>query len=337
MKRVGFLIEKIADKDNLLLAYYKAKRGKQYKKEVISFGDSLDYNLNKMQREIIDGNVSVGKYHSFVITDPKKRNIYAASFDERVLHHAIMNVCHEYFERTMIYDTYATRIDKGVYKALDKAKAASRKYKYVAKLDFRKYFDTISHHILKEKLLRIFKDKKLLDILSQVIDTYSVKEGKGIPIGNLTSQYFANYYLSSLDHYVKEELKVPIYIRYMDDILLFENDREILKNCVDLVMKYSTGKLELSLKTPVIKFTKDTVSFLGYKIGGDIVLLNSRSRNRFCKKIFIYDNYLSGCKWNEKEYQQHILPLMAFVRYAYSKQMRRRILERIESKKALTA
>ena len=139
MKRVGFLIEKIADKDNLLLAYYKAKRGKQYKKEVISFGNNLDYNINKLQREIIDGNVSVGKYHSFVITDPKKRNIYAASFDERVLHHAIMNVCHQYFERNFIYDTYATRIDKGVYNALNKAIVASKKYKYVAKLDFKKY------------------------------------------------------------------------------------------------------------------------------------------------------------------------------------------------------
>ena len=337
MKRVGFLIEKIADKDNLLLAYYKAKRGKQYKKEVISFGNNLDNNINIIQREIIDGNVSVGKYHSFVITDPKKRNIYAASFDERVLHHAIMNVCHEYFERTMIYDTYATRINKGVYKALDKAKAASKKYKYVAKLDFRKYFDTISHHILKEKLLKLFKDKKLLYILSQIIDTYSVEEGKGIPIGNLTSQYFANYYLSSLDHYVKEELKVPVYIRYMDDMLLFEDDRKKLKDCVNMIERYSVEKLKLSLKTPVVKQTKDTVSFLGYKIGCDIVLLNSRSRNRFGKKMLKYDDYLSDGKWNEKQYQQHILPLLAFVRYAYSKQMRRRILKRIESKKALTA
>ncbi len=337
MKRVGFLIEKIADKDNLLLAYYKAKRGKQYKKEVISFGNNLDYNINKLQREIIDGNVSVGKYHSFVITDPKKRNIYAASFDERVLHHAIMNVCHQYFERNFIYDTYATRIDKGVYNALNKAIVASKKYKYVAKLDFKKYFDTISHHILKEKLLRIFKDKKLLDILSQIIDTYSVKEEKGIPIGNLTSQYFANYYLSSLDHYIKEELKVPVYIRYMDDMLLFENDKDKLKRSVNLIKEYSVEKLKLTLKIPVIKHTEDTISFLGYKIGQNIVLLNSRSRNRFRKKILKYDKFLLNDIWDEKEYQLHILPLISFVNYAYTKQMRRRMLKRIESKKALTA
>ena len=265
MKRVGFLIEKIADKDNLLLAYYKAKIGKYYKKEVVRFGDNLDYNINKLQEEIMTGNVSVGKYHQFTITDPKKRNVYAAAFDERVLHHAIINVCHEYFERNLIYDTYATRPNKGVYKALDKAKAASKRYKYVAKLDFRKYFDTISHEVLKEKLGRIYKDRNLLNIFSQIIDTYSVEEGKGIPIGNLTSQYFANYYLSSLDHYIKEYLGVPVYVRYMDDMLLFENDKDKLKESVKAVAKYSTEKLKLNLKTPILKQTEDTISFLGYK------------------------------------------------------------------------
>lgn len=335
MKRAGFLIEKIAERDNLLLAFYKAKRGKQYKKEVISFGNDLEPNINKLQGEIINANVSVGKYHTFTITDPKKRNIYAASFDERVLHHAIMNVCHQFFERNLIYDTYATRIDKGVYKALDKAIFASKKYKYVAKLDFKKYFDTISHSVLKEKLSRMFKDKKLLDVFSQIIDTYSVSEGRGIPIGNLTSQYFANYYLSSLDHYVKEELKMPIYIRYMDDILMFENDKEKIKRSVNLIKKYSIEKLKLSLKTPVIKYTEDTVSFLGYKIGRNIVLLNSRSRNRFCKKLLKYEKFLLNDKWDEKEYQFHIMPLISFVNYAYTKKMRIRTLERIKSEERL--
>ncbi len=335
MKRVGFLIEKIAERDNLLLAFYKAKRGKQYKKEVILFGNDLESNINKLQNEIINANVSVGKYHSFTITDPKKRNIYAASFDERVLHHAIMNVCHQYFERNFIYDTYATRIDKGVYKALDKAIVASKKYKYVAKLDFKKYFDTIEHGILKEKLSKIFKDVKLLKIFSQIIDTYYVKEGEGIPIGNLTSQYFANYYLSSLDHYVKEELKIPIYIRYMDDMLLFENDKCKLKRSVNLIKKYSVEKLKLSLKTPIIKNTEDMVSFLGYKIGRNIVLLNSRSRNRFRKKMLKYDKFLLNDIWNEKEYQLHILPLVSFVNYAYTKKMRRRTIVRMKSEERL--
>ena len=214
---------------------------------------------------------------------------------------------------------------------MGKAIWASKKYKYVAKLDFRKYFDTIDHNVLKEKLLRIFKDKCLLDIFSQIIDTYSVNEDKGIPIGNLTSQYFANYYLSSLDHYVKEELQMPIYIRYMDDILIFDNDKEKLKRSVCLINKYSAKRLKLTLKTPIIKQTREMISFLGYKIGCNIVLLNSRSRNRFCKKMLRYDKLLLNDIWSEKEYQLHILPLMSFVNYAYTKKMRRRILERIKS------
>ncbi len=330
MKRVGFLTEKIADKENLYLAYYKAKRGKQYKKEVIRFGNNVDYNINKLHNEILTGNVSVGKYRQFTITDPKKRNVYAAAFDERVLHHAIMNVCHEYFEKTMICDTYATRLDKGIYKALDKARLAAKRYRYVAKLDFRKYFDSISHDILKYKLKRIFKDKKLLDILFQILDTYSVEEGQGIPIGNLTSQYFANYYLSSLDHYIKETLKIPVFVRYMDDMLLFDDDIERLKMCVNLVENYSCEKLHLTLKRPVIKQTEDTIPFLGYKIGKNVILLNSRSRNRFSKKLFRYEKLLSDGIWSEKEYQSHILPLLAFVQYAYTKKMRRRILSRIK-------
>ena len=190
---------------------------------------------------------------------------------------------------------------------------------------------------MKEKLVRIFKDKKLLDVFSQIIDTYSVSEGRGIPIGNLTSQYFANYYLSSLDHYVKEELQMPVYVRYMDDILIFDNDKEKLKRCVCLVTEYSAKQLELTLKTPIIKQTVEMVSFLGYKIGGNIVLLNSRSRNRFCKKLLKYDKLLLNGIWSEKEYQSHILPLISFVNYAYTKKMRKRILKDKIVGKALTA
>ena len=335
MKRVGYLTERIADTDNLLLAFHKAKRGKQYKKEVIEFTENLDYNITKLQNEIMTGNVSVGKYHQFTIIDPKKRNVYAAAFDERVLHHAIINVCHEYFERNFICDTYATRIDKGVYKALDKARKAANRYKYVAKLDFRKYFDTISHDVLKEKLERIYKDQNLLKIFSQIIDTYSVGDGKGIPIGNLTSQYFANYYLSSLDHYIKEELRIPVYVRYMDDMLMFDDDRVRLKECVKAVNSYSVEKLRLKLKAPIIKSVEDTVSFLGYKIGKNIVLLNSRSRNRFCRKMLRCERLLSKGIWSEKEYQSHVLPLMAFVKYAYTKRMRKRIIERMKIEEGL--
>ena len=234
MKRAGYLIPEIAAYENLYLAFYKAAKTKRTLSEVVDFEATLDVNLRQLQKQILSANLEVGNYHYFKIYDPKERIICAAAFPERVLHHAIMNICHPYFERQLIYSTYATRIGKGTYAALDKAKVYVKKYDFYAKLDVRKYFDNISHQVLIELLNRILKDKTLLKIFENILSSYSTVEGCGIPIGNLTSQYFANYYLSPADHFAKEILKIPGYVRYMDDILLFENDKTLLKEKLNL-------------------------------------------------------------------------------------------------------
>ena len=213
MKRVGHLTEQIASIDNLYLAFIKACRGKQCKKEVKAFRRNFDSNISQIQHEIMSGCVDVGHYHYFTIHDPKERLICAAPFKERVLHHALMNICHKYFDRSLIDETFATRPGKGQYKAIDMAVDAFKQYEYVAKIDMRKYFDSISHQILKQQLRNKFKDARLLEVFFQIIDSYHTTDGNGLPIGNLTSQYFANMYLSGLDHYAKEHLHIPIYIR----------------------------------------------------------------------------------------------------------------------------
>lgn len=327
MKRAGFLIEKIAETDNILYAFYKARRGKQLKKEVIAFSNSLDNNIQKLRSSILSGYVDVGNYTYFNINDPKPRKICAAAFHERVLHHSIMNVCHQYFERNLIETTYATRPEKGIYQAIDRAKLASKKYPYVAKFDFRKYFDSIDHSLLKNKLERLFKDKKLLKVFNQIIDSYSTKEDKGLPIGNLTSQYFANHYLSSLDHYVKEDLHVKEYVRYMDDFLVFAKSDEEIDNCIDKIIIYSRNELNLTLK-PVIKIkVLDGIPFLGYKIFPNKILLNSRSKKRLRSKIIKYQSYLENNIWEENKYMEHLIPLMAFANKAYSKRLRCDIIQ----------
>lgn len=326
MKRTGYLIDKISDMENLYLAYYKASKGKNTNETVMSYSKKLLSNLMILQQQICSGNVSVGKYHYFTIFDPKQRQICAASFDERVLHHALMNICHPYFESQLIFDTYATRPNKGIYAALEKGKKASACYSFVGKLDYRKYFDSISHDILKIKLRKLFKDNLLLSIFDQIIDSYSTTENYGIPIGNLTSQYFANYYLSGLDHFVKETIKVPVYLRYMDDMLLFEQDKNLLQKNIQIIDKLSTDHLKLTLKSPIINKTCRGVSFLGYILKPDLLLLNGRSKRRFKSKLHKYDELLNANKWNESEYQNHIIPLLAFVKYAYTKNYRRKIL-----------
>lgn len=335
MKRVGFLIEKIAEMNNLMLAFYKATKGKAMSEDVEKYRNNLSQNLQKLQSQIFSGEVCVGKYHYFKIHDPKERLICAAAFDERVLHHAIMNICHPYFERNLICDTYATRIGKGVYKALKRAKIGMEKYQYVAKLDVKKYFDSIDHDVLVQKLARLFKDKRLLFLFEKIIRSYESvvangterkRQGKGVPIGNLTSQYFANQYLSATDHFIKEQLGVSQYIRYMDDMLLFGNDKTLLKQQL-LEIDGHLQQIGLHLKPIVLNKTSIGVSFLGYKLYPYKILLNRRSKLRFKKKLCQYGRYLYEDLWNEHEYQNHIIPLLSFTQHAYTKRLRKEILE----------
>jgi len=155
------MLEQIASLDNLYLAWTKAKQGKIRRSDVLFFEANLDNNIKNLRSEIINHTLAVGNYHYFQIFEPKIRLICAASFPERVLHHALMNVCHDKFERHLIYDTYATRKYKGIYAALNRAKKFSKQYQFVAKLDVRKYFDSINHDILKQHLIKLFRNNRL--------------------------------------------------------------------------------------------------------------------------------------------------------------------------------
>lgn len=375
MKRAGYLTERIADTDNLLLAYYKASLGKQMKGETLRFASRLDEHVAALRAGILSGRVDVGHYRYFRIYDPKSRLICAASFPERVLHHAIMNVCHPYFERQLIETTCATRPGKGIYQAMDYARPALRRYPFVAKFDFRKYYDSIDHGILKERLRRLFKDTRLLNIFDRIIDSYVITDGnlaesggaagdsrtrgaeavsgaeaaawtgtqsgateetgapaeaatgaRGIPIGNLTSQYFANYYLSGMDHYIKEVLGVKAYIRYMDDFLIFAASAEELGEQAARVRDYAAEKLALTLKPVITGRSERGVSFLGYVLYPHKVLLNRRSKQRLGQKLSQYDRLRETAVWSEKEYMEHITPLLAFAGHGYTKSLRRSMM-----------
>ena len=326
MKRVGKLIEQIADIDNLYVAFIKACRGKQRKTEVLRFRSCFDHNIATLRQEILSGNVDVGHYHFFTIHDPKERLICAAPFRERVLHHAIMNVCHQYFDKRLIDSTYATRPGKGIYAALDYAIKAASRYEYLVKLDFRKYYDSIQHDVMKYKLAKMFKDPVLLNIFYRIIDSYHADTKVGLPIGNLTSQYFANTYLSDLDHKVKEQYRVPIYIRYMDDMLLAENDKGKLMSVVHSLEAYSYEKLSLTLKPPICHKSINGIPFLGYRILPYRYLLSGRSKRRFRSKLLDYDSKLKRGDWSEADYKEHILPLLSFVNHAESYSFRQSCL-----------
>jgi RNA-directed DNA polymerase len=325
MKRKGYLIEPIAEMENLQLAYYKAQKGKTEKVSVYTFGKKLRENLHLLQYQILSGEIEAGGYHYFTVYDPKKRQICAAPFAQRVLHHALMNVCHPFFEKVQTADSYASRVGKGTYAALDQAKEHNRRYAWFLKLDVRKYFDSIHHGVLRKQLHRMFKDVQLLHIFEQILGSYCAGPSRGVPIGNLTSQYFANHYLSAADHFAKEILHLPAYVRYMDDMVLWHNDKEVLLEAGRRFKDFVETRLKLELKQFCLNKNTAGLPFLGYLLYPDRTRLAQKSRKRFIQKSREYGRLLQEGKWSQKEYQRHIEPLTAFTLHADAKAFRQKV------------
>jgi retron-type reverse transcriptase len=323
MRRAGYLTEQIADLDNLRLAFWKAKKKKSGKEDVRVFGADLDRNLLSLSAEILSGAVSVGEYSYFKVYDPKERLICAASFRERVLHHAVMNVCDPIFERFQIYDSYATRRGKGQFAALERVRGWVGSGLWFCKLDARKYFDSISHEILYKQLSDIFKDRRLLGVFKQIIGSYSASPGRGVPIGNLTSQYFANFYLAHLDHFAKERLKVKKYARYMDDVVMLHTSKEALLDYAENVRYYCGRELGLELKPVCLNRVEKGIPFLGFVLFPCGVRLNKSGKARFLTKHKCYVWKLRSGRWSQKEYARHAEPLFAFTRFAGTLNLRR--------------
>lgn len=322
MKRANNLMPRILEPDNLRLAFWKASKGKRYSEEVLGFQSNLEPNLRELMEQLSTGLVDVGKYRYFKVFEPKERQICASAFSEQVLHHALMNVCHEFFERHLVFDSYASRKGKGVHAALERAKQFSKSYRWYLKLDVRKFFDSVHHEVLKAQLTRVFKDRRVLEIFGKIIDSYETIPGRGLPIGNLTSQYFANHFLSELDHFTKENLRIKASVRYMDDIVLWHQEKAALKEVFFAISEYVNTKLQCALKPEVLASSKRGLTFLGYRIFPDQVRLSQQSKQRFIRKIrLLEENYHSGA-WNEPTCQRHVLPLLAFLAHAKTRNFR---------------
>ena len=329
MKRSGNLYEKIAEPDNLRLAFWKATKGKRSRPEVIEYRQSLDINLQNLREQLLNKRWNIGNYHFFTVHDPKERTICAAAFPERVLHHAIMNICEPNLEKYAIYDSYACRTKKGSHKAILRAQIFSRRFPWYLKLDIRKYFDSIDHKVLLRLLERRFKDHDLFDLFAAILATYETLPCKGLPIGNLVSQHFANFYLGNLDHWVKEKLRFTGYVRYMDDFVLWGADRHELRSALAEIECYLQYQLSLVLKDNIqLNRCVRGMPFLGYRIFPRIIRLSPRSKRRFVAHLTEYEQrYLSG-EWSEASLQRHMQPVTAFASFANSDALRRDTISR---------
>jgi hypothetical protein len=246
-KRYFQLYNKIWHPLNLWAAYKQAARGKRSQPAVAAFEYDLENQLISLETELQEHSYIPGRYHNFVINVPKRRLISAAPFRDRVIHHALMNVIEPLFERQFIHDSYANRVGKGTHRALDRCTQYLRRHRYVMHCDMRQFFPSIDHQILRSILARTIGDEAVLTLIERILSSglgiqaeeydlvyfpgdnlWACARPRGLPIGNLTSQYWANVYLNELDQHAKRALKIRAYIRYVDDILLFADEKSRL-------------------------------------------------------------------------------------------------------------
>jgi len=284
MKRLGNLWHKIISFENFYLAYRKARRGKQHKASVAQFILNLEVELLKLQQEVIDNIYLPGEYRLFTIYERKPRQIAAAPFRDRVLHHALLNIVEPLLDRQFIDDSYACRKNKGVHKAVTRYQQWAKRYRYALKMDIAQYFPSINRPLLKDKIQRYIKDKQVLNLFNLIIDNAPTTQG--IPIGNLTSQFLANLYLDDFDHYLKEKLQVPAYLRYVDDFVVLGDDKNILQTIKLAVRdKLAQDLLLLHPRKAHITPTSDGLDLLGYHVFPHFRRLRTDNIHRFNRKL----------------------------------------------------
>jgi retron-type reverse transcriptase len=269
------LWEQVIDFENLFHAYKAACRGKRYRWESLRFRKNLEENLVILQNELIWGTYRPEPYRQFMIYEPKPRLISAPAFRDRVVHHALCQVIEPVFENRFVDECFACRVGRGTHKAMRHvawcARAAKRRWGtyYVLKCDISRFFPSIDHDILKTTIRRNIADPKVMNLMDVIIRSYESAEqdGKGIPIGALTSQLFANINLNPMDHWLKENEQVQYYARYMDDFVILHHDKQYLRELLGKIENYLHDNFKLSLNPKTGIFPgKHGIDFCGYRI-----------------------------------------------------------------------
>ncbi len=302
MKRYGHLWEDMISFENLLRAAEKARRGKRFKPGAARFFFRLEPELVRLQDELATFTYRPGPYRTFTIYEGKPRQISAAPFRDRVVHHALTGILEPIFERSFIHDSYACRKGKGTHAAVNRCQQFARRYTYVLKADVRKYFPSIDHAILKDRFARRIKDPNVLWLVSTIIDHSNpqtpaimwfpgddlftpTERRRGLPLGNQTSQFFANVYLDPLDHFVTNRLRLS-YVRYVDDFLVFSNDKQRLQQARAQISQFLDRlRLRIHEDKSVVSPTRDGIRFLGYRVFATHRVLAKENVRRFRRRM----------------------------------------------------
>jgi len=312
MKTYNNLFKEIGSTNNLNRAYLKAKRGKSKKYYVIKFEENLESELKTLQAELLNHSYKPKPLKRFIVRDPKTRRIHASAFRDRVVHHALVNLIEPIFEKLFIYDSFASRKGKGTHLALERldrfmfkvsrnGKLIKNNYSnnsiegYCLKADIKSYFDSVDHETLISIIHNKIKDIETIWLIYQILNNFDSKiKGKGMPLGNLTSQFFANIYLNELDYFVKHELKAKYYMRYVDDFVILHRSKKRLAFYKNKIEEFLKERLKLSLHPDKSKISSlaDGITFLGYRIFYHYKLLKKRNIRKFFRCVEDYKNGL---------------------------------------------
>lgn len=299
MKIYKNLFNNIVSAKNLFSAWDKFKKGKRDKRDVQVFEWNLEKNIFRLHREIIGKTYKHRPYYSFKIFDPKPRNIEKAEVRDRIVHHAVFQVLNPIFEAGFISSSFSCRVGFGTHKGVHFLQNAIRKASknggvpcFALKCDIKKFFDTIDHDVLLAILKRKIKDNDTIWLLKQIISSFSSNCSllgieKGVPIGNLTSQLFANVYMNEFDAFIKQKLKIKYYLRYTDDFIILSEDKNYLEKLIPQIVSFLQEELRLKIheEKTIIQKTSQGIDFLGYIVFNKYKLIRTKTKKRIVKKF----------------------------------------------------
>ena len=341
MKSHNNLYEKLCSYDNLERAFKNAKKRKSTKFYVIEFEKNLKENIQLLRTELLLHSYRPEPLKIFIIRDPKTRKISKSAFRDRVVHHALHNIMEPIFDRIFIYDSYANRKNKGTLKAIQRFDYFKKKLSrnntrtcYILKADIKHYFEMVDQEILLEIISRKIKDERIMWLIKSILQNHIIggRSSLGMPLGNLTSQFFANVYLNELDYFVKYKLKAKYYIRYVDDFVILHNDCKILENYKSIINNYIQSELNLEIhpgKSKIIKLASG-ISLLGYRIFYYHKLLRKANKRRFNRRFIqnlaLYENGTTSYR----HFTQNLQGWLGYAIWANTYKLRQQILNKLD-------
>lgn len=297
MKRVNHIFDGMCSMENLVQAERKARRGKRHQYGVKVFDRNKEANLLALHRMLVDGTYRTSPYQKFIITDPKEREVFKLPyFPDRIAHHAYMNKFEDMFVRNFTADTYSCIKGRGISLAANNLKKALRDIpgtQHYLQMDIRKFYPNVKHEILKKQLLRKIKDRRVIRFQEEIIDS-----APGLPIGNLLSQFWANFYLSGLDHMIKEKLGVKRYFRYADDMVILHHDKKYLHKVLHEIRQFLEKELQLELKRWRIAPVRTGLNFLGHIFRHEYIKLRPRIKRNMIRMVRYNPNWKSFAAYN---------------------------------------